>query len=209
MPRAARTILPGVATHVVKRGNNRAACFFTDGDRLAYLRFLGEMAREAQCQVHAYCVMTNHVHLLLSPVSAEACSLLMKNLGQRYVQRVNRVHGRTGTLWEGRFRASVAATERYVIACYRYIELNPVRAGLVSHPRGYAWSSYLGNAGERMDSLLAPHPAYLALGADAQHAQDTYRGLFDSALDPGLEDDIRTAYRRGRPLGKEGGQTPS
>lgn len=189
--------------HVVQRGNNRGACFFSDSDRLAYLRLLRESAAAAVCQVHAYCLMTNHVHLLLTPGSLEACARLMKNLGQQYVQHVNRVHGRTGTLWEGRFRSSVAASMHYALACHRYIELNPVRARLVENPRDYLWSSYLCNAEGREDSLLVPHAAYLALGADPEGAQQAYCELFDWELDPRLEGEIRTASRRGCALGAE------
>lgn len=189
--------------HVVQRGNNRGACFFSDGDRLAYLRFLRESGVEAGCQVHAYCLMTNHVHLLLTPDAADSCAMLMKRVGQLYVQHVNRVHGRTGTLWEGRFRSSIAATEHYVLACHRYIELNPVRAGLVSHPHDYPWSSYRGNAEGREDPLLSPHPAYRALGLDPEGLCGAYRGLFDVGLDSRLLEDIRGASRDGRPLGAQ------
>src|SRR5688572_8527144 len=128
MPRLIRSILPGVALHIVQRGNNRNPCFFSDSDRLAYLRLLAESAQVADCQVHAYCLMTNHVHLLLTPGGREACAQMMKRLSQQYVQYVNRIHGRTGTLWEGRFRSSVVASGHYALACHRYIERNPVRA---------------------------------------------------------------------------------
>lgn len=203
MPRTARTVLPGVALHVVQRGNNRAACFFTDGDRLAYLRLLLEYSRQAGCLVHAYCLMTNHVHLLLTPSEAGACGLLMKSVGQQYAQHVNRVHGRTGTLWEGRFRSSVAARADYVLACYRYIELNPVRAGLANHPCGYEWSSYRHNAEGQEQSLLAPHPVYSALEDEPESRRRTYRGLFDVPIEGEVLDEIRSAARIGRPLGSE------
>ena len=189
--------------HVVQRGNNRGACFFSDSDRLAYLRLLRESAQEADCRVHAYCLMTNHVHLLLTPGGPAACARLMKHLGQQYVQHVNRIHGRTGTLWEGRFRSSVAASEHYALACHRYIERNPVRARLVQHPRDYPWSSYRCNAEGREDSLLVPHPAYLALGTDRERAQRAYRELFDESLDSRLEEEIRSASRNGCALGAE------
>ena len=197
MPRTARTVLPGVALHIVQRGNNRNACFFSDGDRLAYLRLLLEYSRHAGCSVHAYCLMTNHVHLLVTPSEPDACGLLMKSVGQHYVEHVNRVHGRTGTLWEGRFKSSVAASADYVLACYRYIELNPVRAGLSSHPREYQWSSHGHNAEGRPDSVVAPHPVYAAL---ERHA---YRDLFDAPLEVGVLSEIRSATRNGRALGSE------
>jgi putative transposase len=153
--------------------------------------------------VHAYCLMTNHVHLLLTPEETDACGLLMKSLGQQYVQRVNRVHGRTGTLWEGRFRSSVAASADYVLACYRYIELNPVRAGLSTHPRDYPWSSYGCNAEGKPDCLVVPHPVYAALEATPELRRRTYSNLFDAPMDGGILGEIRSAARTGRALGSE------
>jgi putative transposase len=201
MPRSARNVIPGVALHVIQRGNNRGNCFFGDGDRLAYLRYLEAFSHESNCTVHAYCLMSNHVHLLLTPGEASACTVLMKSLNQHYVQHVNRVHGRTGNLWEGRYRSCVAATEQYVLACYRYIELNPVRAGITAHPRDYGWSSYRCNAASQPSSLLEPHPAFLSLGSDRSHCEDAYRALVESALEPRLLEEIRTATRSGRVLG--------
>lgn len=201
MPRAARVVVPGTALHVIQRGNNRGRCFFGESDRAAYLRYLRRFAPSCGCLVHAYCLMSNHVHLLLTPQAAHGCGLLMKHLAQHYVQYVNRSHGRTGTLWEGRFRSCVAVSERYVLACYRYIELNPVRAGIVSRPEEYPWSSYRANAQGEGDSLLAPHSAYLGLSDGAAPRLVQYRGLFDAVLDPRLVDEIRGATRNGRVLG--------
>jgi len=197
MPRTARTVLPGVALHIVQRGNNRNACFFSDGDRLAYLRLLLEYSRKAGCSVHAYCLMTNHVHLLVTPSEPDACGQLMKSVGQHYVEHVNRVHRRTGTLWEGRFKSSVVASTDYILTCYRYIELNPIRAGLSSHPREYQWSSHGHNAEGCPDSIVTPHPAYAAL---ERHA---YRALFGAPLDAEVLSEIRSATRNGRALGSE------
>lgn len=137
----------------------------------------------------------------MTPQTPDACGLLMKQLGQHYVQYVNRAHGRTGTLWEGRFRSCLAASERYVLACYRYIELNPVRAGIVTHPHEYRWSSHCANALSENDGLLAPHPAYIALADSDAPRLIQYRGLFDGALNSGLVDEIRSATRNGRVLG--------
>jgi putative transposase len=134
MPRPLRLILPGVALHVIQRGNNRVACFRQDSDYLVYLAHLRQLAEKYECAVHAYCLMTNHVHLLLTPGTAGACIGLMRELGQRYVQYFNRRNERSGTLWEGRFRSCIAESARYVLACYRYIESNPARAGMVDHP---------------------------------------------------------------------------
>jgi putative transposase len=201
MPRSARNVIPGVALHVIQRGNNRGNSFFGDGDRLAYLHYLETFSRESNCTVHAYCLMSNHVHLLLTPGEASACAGLMKSLNQHYVQHVNRVHGRTGNLWEGRYRSCLATSEQYVLACYRYIELNPVRAGITAHPRDYGWSSYNCNAESQPSSLLQPHPALLALGSDRSHCKDAYRALVENALEPPLLEEIRTATRSGRALG--------
>jgi putative transposase len=201
MPRVARAIVPDIAVHVIQRGNNRGACFFGDADYAAYLRFLGRFAPRCGCSIHAYCLMTNHVHLLVTPHAAEACARLMKSLGQHYVQYVNRARKRSGTLWEGRFRSSLVATERYALACYRYIELNPVRAGLVAAPRDYRWSSFSANAIGDADGLLSPHPAYLGLADDALARRRQYGGLFDVSMPVEEIDEIRSAARNGRALG--------
>ena len=153
--------------------------------------------------IHAYCLMTNHVHLLVTPGETDACGWLMKNVGQHYVQHVNRVHGRTGTLWEGRFRSSVAASAEYILACYRYIELNPVRAGLAEHPGNYEWSSYRHNADGQEQSLLAPDSVYLALEDGPALRRTAYRGLFDVPIPQEVLDEIRNATRIGRVLGSE------
>ena len=154
MPRGARAVLVDHPLHVVQRGINRNACFFADTDYRTYLRYLAEFSTRFSCSVHAYCLMTNHVHLLLTPHTPDACARLMKNLGQCYVQGVNQRLRRTGTLWEGRFHSCLVTAERYVLACYRYIELNPVRAGMVAAPGEYRWSSYRANAEARPDALL-------------------------------------------------------
>src|SRR6185295_10083901 len=203
MPRQPRLILPGVAAHIIQRGNNRGECFTRDSDYTLYLLHLRELASKMDCEVHAYCLMTNHVHLLLTPASAEGCAALMRDLGQRYVQYFNRNHGRTGTLWEGRFRSCVAESGRYVLACYRYIEMNPVRAGMVQHPSQYAWSSYGANTGQRRDSLIAPHAEYLALGSHPFARSFAYKALFDERADSTLVDAIRDATNGGYPLGTE------
>src|ERR1700757_3980819 len=142
MSRHARIILSEVPVHIIQRGRDGGACFFGDRDYVRYLDELRELAPQLGCAVHAYCLMTNHVHLLLTPQTTDSCALLMKRLGQRYVQYVNGNYGRSGTLWEGRFRSAVVQSERYLLACSRYIELNPVRAAMVGHPRQYRWSSY-------------------------------------------------------------------
>ncbi|MGH7604638.1 MAG: transposase [Gemmatimonadaceae bacterium] len=193
MPRSARLVIPGVALHVRQRGHNRAACFFSDRDYALYLGLLGHFAKEHACAVHAYCLMTNHVHLLLTPQSVQGCALTMKFLAQCYTQHVNRVRERTGSLWDSRFRSCVVDRERYALACYRYVELNPVSAGMVSHARDYRWSSYRANAEGRPDHLLEPHPAYPGMAG--------YRSLFDDELDPSVIEDIRKATNSGYAVG--------
>jgi putative transposase len=203
MARQRRLILPGVAVHIVQRGNNRASCFKQESDYLLYLANLRQLSLKFQCDVHAYCLMTNHVHLLLTPNFPGACTALMKALGQRYVQYFNATHGRTGTLWEGRFRSCLTQSAGYVLACYRYIELNPVRAKMVGHPSAYPWSSYAVNAGIRTDALLIPHTEFLALSADAAECHRVYRRLVDDGIEPSLLHAIRDATNGGYPLASE------
>jgi putative transposase len=201
MPRRARIVLPGVPMHLIQRGNNRQACFYADEDYLFYLEWLQTYARQAGCVVHAYVLMTNHVHLLLTSSSAGGAGAMMKGLGQRYVQYVNRTYRRSGTLWEGRFRSSLTQEEPYVLGCYRYIELNPVRAGMVEHPGEYRWSSYRANAQGEPSSVVSAHESYRALGPDDQERQAAYRELFRYQLDPGLVDEIRKATNGNFALG--------
>lgn len=189
-------MLQDVALHLVQRGVNRERCFFAPADHADYLRLLAVFSDEYGCSIHAYCLMTNHVHLLLTPHRHGACARLMKQLNQCYVQRLNQRSKRTGTLWEGRFHSSLVASNEYALACYRYIELNPVRAGLVSDPRDYAWSSYRSNAEGEPDPLLRPHVAYLAL-------EGSYRSLFALDLPESQVDDIRKATRGGYRVGEK------
>lgn len=201
MPRRARVLLPGVTLHLIQRGNNRSACFFAEEDYLFYLEHLADQARKHNCAIHAWCLMTNHVHLLLTPAKPESAGMLMKGLGQRYVQYINRTYRRSGTLWEGRFRSCLMQEDSYVLACYRYIEMNPVRAGMVEHPAEYRWSSYRANAQAEQATLLTRHSLCQALGeADVARAE-AYRELFRYQLDPGLVDQIRSATNGNYALG--------
>jgi len=203
LPRRPRVALAGVPVHVIQRGHNRDACFFADEDYALYLAHLAELSAKFGCAVHAYVLMTNHVHLLLTPQEGDAASLLIKHLGQRYVQYVNRAYRRSGTLWEGRFRSCVAQEEGYVLACQRYIELNPVRADMVTHPRHYRWSSYRTNAEGKASALLTPHAQYLALGPTDGARREAYRLLFRSELDPEVVQEIRDATNGNFALGGE------
>lgn len=203
MPRRPRLALADVPVHVIQRGNNRSACFFADEDRRRYLDWLREYAVDHACRVHAYVLMTNHVHLLLTPGSAEATGRVMKALGQRYVQYVNRVYGRSGTLWEGRFRSCLVDSERYFLVCQLYIELNPVRAGMVACPDDHRWSSYACNAGRSTDPCVDPHPAYLALGNTVAARGEAYRALVAEGLNENTLGAIREATNGNFALGNE------
>ena len=187
--------------HIIQRGNNRQACFFADDDYLFFLDCLAKLAKRFRCALHAYVLMTNHFHLLLTSELEVGPSLLMKFLGQRYVQYVNRTYRRTGSLWEGRFRSSLVQTERYLLGCYRYIEMNPVRANMVKHPIEYPWSSYAANAEGKAVAWLTPHGEYLALGLDDVRRRAAYRGLFVTELDQQLLRDIRISTHGGYVIG--------
>jgi putative transposase len=200
MPRPPRLVVPDIAMHVRQRGNDGQACFRHESDRLVYLLSLHELCGKARCALHAYCLMTNHVHLLLTPPDERACATLMRDLGQRYVQYFNRRYRRTGTLWEGRYRSCLVDSREYVLGCYRYIELNPVRAGIASSPTGYRWSSYCANIGAGENKLLTPHPEYLALADRPDRRQNVYQGMFDDGNDSALVTAIRAATYGGHPL---------
>jgi putative transposase len=197
MTRAARCVLAGLPLHIVQRGINRQPCFFREADYKVYLKFLQAYSVEFACSVHAYCLMTNHVHLLVTPDAADGCALLMKKLGQCYVQYVNHNLARTGTLWEGRFRSCMVNSDSYVLACYRYIELNPVRAAMVPAPGQYPWSSYRVNAQGERDDFIRPHTAYEALCGDERQRCAAYRDLCQSAAPPRIVEEIRKATRLG------------
>jgi len=203
MPRRARLALAGIPWHIIQRGNNRSPCFYADEDYRRYLDTLQEQSRKYGCSVHAYVLMTNHVRLLLTPEQENSAALLMKHLGQRYVQYLNRSYRRSGTLWEGRFKSCLTQSEDYVLACHRYIELNPVRAGMVPHPRDYPWSSYRANAEGYPDSLRTPHSEYLRLGKGETGRQEAYRNLFKAHLDPEQLTEIRKATNGNYALGNE------
>jgi putative transposase len=201
MPRRARYFLPDQPLHVVQRGNNRQPIFFRAEDHARYRDWLAEAAADHGCRIHAYVLMTNHVHLLATPRDAASIPRTLQSLGRRYVRHVNAVYRRTGTLWEGRYRAAPIDSEAYFLACCRYIELNPVRAAMVAHPRDYRWSSYHAHAEGAANSLLTDHALYRALGADAAGRRAAYRALFRAALDDGFIDALRAATNGGWALG--------
>jgi REP-associated tyrosine transposase len=193
LPRRARLAVAGIPWHIIQRGNNRLACFYCTNDCRRYLQDLTEQAAKYGCDIHAYCLMTSHVHLLNTPEHQNSAGLMMKHLGQRYVPYINRTYRRSGTLWEGRFKSCLAQSEHYVLACYRYIELNPVRAGMVEHPADYPWSSYRYNGQGMANALLSQHPLYRALGQSNGERCRQYRELLREHLEPELIEEIRQA----------------
>ncbi len=203
MPRQPRVVLPGQPLHVIQRGNNRNPIFFGEDDYRIFLRCLSEASQAHLCDVHAYVLMTNHVHLLVTPSEHDSIAKVMQSVGRRFVRYVNSRYGRTGTLWEGRYKSTLIHTDRYFLACSHYIELNPVRAGIVTHPRAYKWSSYQSNANGVPDELVIVHPVYLALGDTASARQKSYRSLVDDNLDEATLKTIRDATNKGWPLGDE------
>ena len=203
MPRLGRYFLPDQPQHVIQRGNDRQAVFFSDEDREAYLEWLLAAARKHGCLIHAYVLMTNHVHLLATPALSHSLPRMMQSLGRRYVRHLNDTHKRTGTLWEGRYRAAPIDSEAYLMACSRYIELNPVRARMVRHPREHRWSSYRANALGAADALVTPHPLYLSLGRSAAERQASYRALFREKLPDEFIEDLRAATNGGWALGSD------
>jgi len=188
---------------MVQRGNNRARCFSEDEDFMVYLALLRQLSLKSQCAVHAYCLMPNHVHILATPARTDSCAVLMKELSQRYAHYFNDKYGRTGTLWEGRFHSCVAESARYALACYRYIELNPVRAGIVLHPGLYPWSSYGANAGTCVDGFITSHPEFMALATDERARRLVYQHLMGQGLAPSVLGAIRDATNGGYPLGSD------
>ncbi|MBI3147233.1 MAG: transposase [Betaproteobacteria bacterium] len=201
MPRRPRIHLNNVPLHIVQRGHNREPCFFGEEDYQTYLHWLGEALKREGGVLHAYALMTNHVHLLLTPAKAEAVPRIIIALGRRYVQYINTSSRRTGTLWDSRYKSSLIQAETYLLTCQRYIELNPLRAGLVDEPAHYRWTSYRRNALGQPNAHLTPHAVYLALGRSDKERQTAYRALFRAQLDQEAIDDIRLALNQNQPLG--------
>lgn len=180
MPRRPRVHIDGVPLHIVQRGHNRQPCFFAEEDYFAYLHWLAEALKEAQAALHAYALMTNHVHLLLTPERAEAVPKLVISLGRRYAHYINTTYRRTGTLWDSRYKSSLIQAETYLLSCMRYIELNPVRAAMVEDPAPYRWTSYRSNALGEASALVTPHPVYLQLGATDAARRSAYENCSDN-----------------------------
>jgi len=196
MARQPRIDLAGIPQHIVQRGNDRQPCFFTEMDRTRYLQDLRDIARRESCNVHAYVLMTNHVHLLATPLAPGGVGRMMQALGRSYVRYVNDRYCRTGTLWEGRYKSCPVMDDTYFLRCQRYIELNPLRARMVEDPAHYPWSSHRGNTSPPADILLTPHRAWLALGPDATARHRAWRALVMETVDTAETDAIRLHLQR-------------
>lgn len=201
MPRPPRMFLPSIPVHLIQRGNDRAACFYTDRDYVVYLDKLRDSSIVHRVAIHSFVLMTNHVHLLCTPEDSIGLSRMMQGLGRYYVRYINSTYKRTGTLWEGRFKASMVNTEKYLLTVSRYIELNPVRAKMVDHPAEYTWSSYRRNALGKKFKIITPHPAYLALGSNSHERQMRYQALFNQHISEYTLEQIRTAANKAWVLG--------
>ena len=203
MARLPRFDMPEVAQHIVQRGNDRLPCFASELDYFRYLQDLRDVAQENGCAIHAYVLMTNHVHLLATPGKAGAISSMMQALGRRHVGYFNRHYRRTGTLWEGRFKSCLVDSEDYVLRCYRYIELNPLRARMVDSPSAYRWSSYGFNAEGRSDPIIKPHETFSSLGKCDAERRLLYAEFVSEALDETELAQIRSYLQQGRVLGSK------
>jgi putative transposase len=195
MPRQRRVVIPNVPLHITQRGVDRCPTFLVDEDFAFYRRALKDALTDARCSVHAYVLMTNHVHLLATPMDRDGPARMMRTLGLRYVRYFNDRYRRSGTLWEGRFRSTVVSSPQHFFACSRYIEQNPVRARMANDPRDYAWSSVHRNAYGRDDLVVSEHPLYTQLGVELETRTSEYRELVASTLAPSVLADMRIAHR--------------
>jgi putative transposase len=201
MPRKPRFYQPSLPVHVFQRGHNKEPIFFETEDYLTYLRILKESAEACGCLIHTYVLMTNHVHLLVTPESSTAISTLFQSIGRHYVPYINKTYQRKGSLWEGRHKGNIIESEAYFLICMRYIEMNPVRAGMVDHPAKYRWSSYAANAQGIDNTVIQFHEQYLALGNNPESRQSGYCGLFEITADADELTIIRASLSSGTPLG--------
>jgi putative transposase len=201
MARKPRVDLGGYTYHITQRGNNREACFFAEADYRFYLDCIKQSSDKYRVAVHAYVLMTTHVHLLVTTTTNGDLSRFMQHIGRRYVRYVNHAYKRSGTLWEGRFKSSVVDAERYLLACYRYIELNPVRAGMTQRPSEYPWSSARRHGFGLEDGIVKDHPIYEALGGTREERARAYRALFRTEMDEDLLDEMGESFSQEKMLG--------
>src|SRR5713226_5355391 len=203
MARSPRITIPTFPHHIIQRGNNRQPIFFLEDDYRCFLECLRQAKLKCGCRIYAYVLMTNHFHLLLEPIEVGNLGRFMQSVGRRYDRNVNETYRRSGTLWEGRFKRAAVSRDEYLIACSRYIELNPVRAGLVKHPKEYRWSSYPYRALGILDRLLDDDPWYTGLGTSREERQKKYRDWVESQIEEGEWEQIRQATQRGRLIGRK------
>jgi putative transposase len=203
MARLPRSFAEGEVQHVIQRGNNREPTFAAEQDFAFYLDCLHRASTEHALVIHAYVLMTNHVHLLATPEHEHSLPKTMQSVGRRYVQHFNYTYRRSGTLWEGRYRATLVHAERFLLTCMRYIELNPVRAGMVQRPADYPWSSYRANAQGQPDGLVTPHELYRRLARSSEERLSAYRQLFRAQISKGDLDAIRESTHKGWALGND------
>jgi putative transposase len=203
MPRPSRVDLAEIPQHIVQRGVDRRPCFVHEIHYREYLHYLLEESARFGCRIHAYVLMCNHVHLLATPTAAGGIGRLMQGLGRRYVGLFNHTMERTGTLWDGRYKSCLVDSESYLLRCYRYIELNPVRAGICSRPSDHAWSSFRCNGMGTVDPLISPHDAYLSLAATSAARLFAYRQFVAQGCQDAELDSIRAMTARHRAVGSE------
>jgi putative transposase len=203
MPRKPRFYILGVPAHIVQRGRSREPVFFEDDDYRAYLGWLVEASERYGCALHAYALMTNHIHILATPEKKQSLSLMMQYIGRHYVPYINYTYGTSGSIWEGRYKSSLIQDDQYLLTCMRYIELNPVRADMVNTPSMYQWSSYRSNAQGKHDIAVTQHPLYKKLGRNSMERMQAYKALFKAHIDQVEHDKIQKAYQTGTPLGND------
>lgn len=201
MPRKVRFYAPDITCHIVQRGNNRQVCFLSNDDFGFYMQVLSEALARYHVALHAFVLMTNHVHMLMTPSDKVGISRVMQLIGRRYVRYFNAIHQRTGTLWEGRHKASLVDSVQYLLTCQRYIEMNPVRAGMVEHPEQYHWSSYHANACGRKIECVTEHPEFTKLGKTQAERHTRYRELFQNPINQGDLQHVRQCLQHNYPLG--------
>lgn len=202
MARLPRLTVPGYPHHVIQRGNNRQPIFSSSVDYEYFLGLLDEAARKFGVAIHAYVLMSNHFHLLATPQTDTALPQMMQAVGRRYVRYFNDVHRRSGTLWEGRYKSTLIQAERYLLACMAYIDLNPVRAGMVVQPRDYSWSSHGHYIGLRTDKLITPHPLYWDLGNTPFSREAAYADLVQAGVSASEQEALTESALHGWALGE-------
>ena len=203
MARLPRLTLAGYPHHIILRGNNRQAIFMDTSDFQRMLELLETQAKAQGVEVHAYVLMSNHLHLLLTPSHDKALPLMMQSVGRAYVRYFNKRHGRTGTLWEGRYRSTLIQTDRYLLACMAYIDLNPVRAGMVAQAADYPWSSHAHHTGARQDAWLTPHALYWALGNTPFARELAYAELVQAGIASDQQQALTSSTLSGWALGED------